>query len=107
MSPHSSPPLESGSTDFTSNFHVNQVLDDLDHVLRMQCLRFLCKICGDQALLPKPLDIVVSYDRAELPLGHGGFSDVWKGTSLDREVAIKVLKVYRSSDPEQLRRVSF
>jgi hypothetical protein len=109
MPPHSSPPLKnrSTSTDPGSNFHINQALDDLDHVPRMECLRFLCKICAHQALLPKPLDIAVSYVRTEIPPRSGGFSDVWKGTSLDREVAIKVLKVYRSSDHEQIRRVSF
>ena len=36
---------------------------------------------------------------------HGGFADVWKGRYHGREVAVKVLKVYKMSDLEQIRRV--
>ena len=73
----------------------------------MRCLRLLCKICGRQALIPGPLEVVAYYDPAGVPLGHGGFADVWKGGSQGRDVAIKVLKMYQCSDREQIRRVSF
>ena len=50
---------------------------------------------------------MASYDRMGVPLGHGGFADVWKGRSNDHDVAIKVLKMYECSDHEKIRRVSF
>jgi len=50
---------------------------------------------------------MASYDRTGVPLGYGGFADVWKGGLHDRDVAIKVLKMYQCSDREQIRRVSF
>jgi len=71
----------------------------------MKCLRFLCKVCGRHALLPKPLAIPVSYDKTEIPLYHGGFADVWKGTYRGLEVAVKVLKLYECNDQEEIRRV--
>ena len=89
----------------TSMSSTDQTLDDLDHALRMRCLRFLCKICGRHALLPKSLDIPVSFDRMKVPLYRGGFADVWKGTSRDQEVAAKVTGIYQCSDQQKIRRV--
>ena len=83
----------------------NQVLGDLDRALRMRCLHFLCKICSHHVLLPNSLTIPVAYDRTEDPLYYGGFADVWKGTSHDREVAVKVLRLYQCGDREQMKRV--
>ena len=71
----------------------------------MRCLRFLCKICGRDALLPKSLTIPLSCDRSKDPLCHGGFADVWKGVSRDLEVAVKVLKSYQCNQ-EQIRKAS-
>lgn len=85
---------------------IDQTLDDLDHTLRMVCLRFLCKTCSHHALLPKSLEIQFSYDRTKLPLYNGGFADVWRGTSHDQEVAVKLLKVYQCNDQEKVRKVS-
>ena len=36
---------------------------------------------------------------------HGGFAEVWKGQHQGREVAVKVLKVYKTSNSEMIRRV--
>ena len=72
----------------------------------MSCLRLLCKICGQNALLPKSLDISVSYDRTGIPPYRGSFADVWKGVSQGQEVAVKELKLYQSSDQEKIRKVS-
>ena len=82
----------------------DQTLDDLDHALRMRCLRLVCKICDDHALLPESMAIPLSCDRAKDPLYYGGFADVWKGTSRGLEVAVKVLKSYQCNR-EQTRRV--
>ena len=80
------------------------MLDDLDHALRMECLRFLCKICGFHALLPKSLAIPASYDQTKPPLYYGGYAEVWKGISHGRETAVKVLKLNQSNQ-EQMRKV--
>ena len=82
----------------------DQTLDDLGHALRMRCLRLVCKICGDHALLPESLAIPLSCDRTKDPLYYGGFADIWKGTSRGLEVAVKVLKSYQCNR-EQTRRV--
>ena len=64
------------------------------------------RLCGSNALLPESLKISpASYDPIDTPLGHGGFADVWKGWCRGQEVAAKVLKVYETSDFEQIRKV--
>ena len=47
----------------------------------------------------------MQYDQKEYPLCNGGFADVWKGQRNGREVAVKVLRVYSTSDFEQIRKV--
>jgi hypothetical protein len=56
-------------------------------------------------MIPRSLEIEVHCNQNELPL-RGGFADVWKGQHDGREVAVKVLRVYFTSDFEQIRRVS-
>jgi len=50
--------------------------------------------------------IPLCYDPMAIPQCHGGFADVWKGRYRDREVAAKALRVYETSDFEQIRKVS-
>ena len=64
----------------------------------MACLSVLCRICGRWALLPRSLRIPICYNRFETPLYRGGFADVWKGEYRGRHVAVKVLRVYSTSD---------
>ena len=71
----------------------------------MRCLHTVHSICGRQALLPRSLAIVPHYNPAEDPMCHGGFGDVWKGRHQGLEVAVKVLKVYKTGNVEQTRRV--
>jgi len=73
-------------------------LPNLQPRLRKKCLSALCKICGRQALLPRSLRIPLCYDRSDTPLYRGGFADVWKGEHQGRQVAVKVLRVYSTSD---------
>ena len=58
----------------------------------------LCWVCGRHALLPESLRIPLCYDRSDTPLYCGGFGDVWKGKHEGRHVAVKVLRVYSTSD---------
>ena len=78
----------------------DQALDlpDLPLRLRKKCLSALCKICGRQALLPRSLQIQLCYDRSDTPQYRGGYADVWKGKHRGHHVAVKVLRIYSTSD---------
>ena len=80
-------------------------LPDLAPWLRRKCLRILCKICGRQALLPRSLQIPLCYDRSDVPRYRGGYADVWIGDYQGRQVAAKVLRVYSTSDFDEITRV--
>lgn len=73
-------------------------LPDLPPRLRAKCLSALCRICGRQVLLPRSVHIPLCYNRSDTPLYHGGFADVWKGEHHGLHVAVKVLRVYTTSD---------
>ena len=85
----------------------DQALDlpDLQPQLRRICLSVLCRICGFQALLPRSLQIPFCYNRLDTPLYRGGFADVWKGEYQGRHVAVKVLRVYSTSEFVKITRV--
>jgi len=84
-----------------------QALDlrDLPLRLRRKCLSTLCKICGRRGLLPRSLQIPLCYDRSDTPLYRGGYADVWKGEYQGRHVAVKVLRVYSTSDFDKITNV--
>ena len=82
-------------------------LPDLPPWLRKKCLSALCKICGRRALLPRSLQISLCYDRLDNPLYRGGYADVWKGEHQGRHVAVKVLRVYSTSDFDKIMNVGF
>ena len=74
--------------------------------LRGKCLSALCRICGRHGLLPRSLQIPICYNRSDTPLYHGGFADIWKGEHGGRHVAVKVLRVYSTSDIRKITNVS-
>ena len=84
---------------------IGQALDLVTPQIRSKSLRTLYSICGHQALLPRSLEITPRYNATEGAMCHGGFGDTWKGRYQGQEVAIKVLKVYRTSDLGQIRKV--
>ena len=75
--------------------------------MKKKCLNTLCKICGRHALLPSPFQIPLCFDRSN---GHalysGGYADVWMGEHQGHKVAVKVLKVYSTSDFNKITSVS-
>ena len=48
------------------------------------------------------MNIPVWYDRMGRALYRGGFADVWKGKYRDRDVAMKVLRTYSTSDLQKI-----
>ena len=93
---------------FKLSHSVGQALDfpGLQPLLRGGCLRALYQICGRHALLPRSLQIPPCHNRSDTPLYRGGFADVWKGEHKGRNVAIKVLRIYSTSDVDKIRFVS-
>ena len=98
-----------GTLPFYLLLSTDQALDlpDLLPWLRKKCLSVLCKICGRQALLPKSLRVSLCYNRSDNPLYRGGYADVWKGEHQGRHVAVKVLRVYSTSDFDKITSVRF
>lgn len=66
----------------------------------------LRKICGRHALLPRSMQIPLSYDRSDTPPYKGGYAEVWKGIYNGCQVAVRVPKVYQKDDRMKIRRVS-
>ena len=80
-------------------------LDELPPRTRKVCLRSLYETCGREALLPKSLQIPLCYKPEENPDYKGGLADVWKDQNAGRHVAAKALRVSKSSNLEQIRKV--
>jgi len=70
----------------------------------MKCLHCLFKICGRQALVPRSLVIPLHYNPRGYPLYQSASADVWRDKHEDREVAVKALRVYASSDLERMKK---
>ncbi|KAF9642010.1 kinase-like protein [Thelephora ganbajun] len=83
---------------------IDEALGTLVPWLRRKCLTALCKICGREALLPRSVQIPLCYNRMDTPLYRGGYADVWKGEHQGREVAVKVLVAYRTSNLDKITR---
>ena len=81
------------------------MLDGVAPWLRRKCLSTLCRVCGHYALLPRSVQISLRYNRTDAPRYHGGFAEVWKAEHEGRDVAVKVLKVYVTSDLVKVTRV--
>ena len=47
----------------------------------------------------------IFYDRIGDPLFRGGHADVWKGECCGRDVAVKVIRTYSTSDLQKIIRV--
>ena len=84
-----------------------QALDSLTPQTRRRCLCILPKICGNRALLPKSLSLSYSNALIGEPWSSGGSADVWKGRYHDRDVALKVMRVFQSVEVVSIRRVSY
>ena len=71
----------------------------------LKLLNKLCKTCSRHHVIPKSMHIPdCSKDSVEVE--SGGFADVSQGTYEGRQVAIKVVRVYATSDLDVIRSVS-
>ena len=75
--------------------------------VRRKCLAILCKVCSHYGLIPRSIQIPLCHDRTEAPRYEGGFAKVWKGEHEGIAVAVKVLKVFTTSDLVKIKRVGF
>ena len=73
--------------------------------LQSKCLDTLRKICGHQGLLPRSVQIPLCFNQLGAPLYRGGYADVWKSQYDGRDVAVKVLRIYSTSDYEKMASV--
>jgi len=94
-----------GSFAFKTSADQTFDLPDFPPWLRRKCLISLRRLCARNALLPRSLQIPLFYDRLDTPLYSGGYADVWKGEHQGRHVAVKVLRVYSTSDFHRLTSV--
>jgi hypothetical protein len=70
---------------------------------RPRTLNRLCKKCETERDLPGSMVVTFSSlktDRTKLPEDGGGFADVYRGKYKGREAAVKLMRVYTSSNRE-------
>jgi len=63
-------------------------------------------MCARNSLVPGSLRIGLCADLMGLPQCGGGFGDVYKHKYQGREVAVKILRIYATTDLRKLTRVS-
>jgi len=68
-------------------------------------MKTLRKMCVRHSLVPKSLKIELGDDPPGVLMYGGGFGDVWNHEFQGREVAVKVLRTYLTSDLGKIIRV--
>ena len=84
-----------------------QALNELNLAsrVRKKCLKLLYNTCARRALFPRSLRIELCDNPDGVVMYRGGFGDVSKREYHGREVAVKMLRKYTSSDPQKIIRV--
>ena len=72
---------------------------------RLKLLNKLCKTCSRHHVIPSSMHIP-DCSEGSVEVESGGFADVSQGTYEGRRVAIKVVRVYITSDLDAIRSVS-
>ena len=62
-------------------------------------------MCASNTLLPRSLRIELCDDPTSVALFRGGFGDVYRRRYQGRDVAVKVLRIYRDTDIPKFTRV--
>jgi len=94
---------------FEPQHYVDQASDSFSPFpqVRKACLKPLYRICGLHNLPPRAMQIELLNDPAGIAFYRGGFADVFKCMGQSMEVAVKVLRTYRTSDLQKITRVSY
>ena len=66
----------------------------------------LYEMCARHSLIPRSLGIELPHNPTDAPAAFGGLGDVWKSEYCGREVAVKVMRMYRRENLESNTRVS-
>jgi hypothetical protein len=72
---------------------------------RLKLLNKLCKMCSQHRVIPKSMHIP-DCSKGSVEVERGGFADVSQGRYQGRQVAIKVVRVYITSDLDAILSVS-
>jgi hypothetical protein len=72
---------------------------------RLKLLNKLCKMCSQHRVIPKSMHIP-DCSKGSVEVERGGFADVSQGIYQGRQVAIKVVRVYITSDLDAILSVS-
>jgi len=82
-------------------------MPSLDSIYKSPFLNAMLRLSSKSGIYPKILvQDSVSIEGSD-PLTAGQFGDVWQGTFQDQQVAIKILKLYVTSDVSQHIKVGF
>jgi len=73
--------------------------------VRKKCVKMLYRTCALHTLFPRSLRIELCDDPTSRILYRGGFGDVSKCEYQGREVAVKRLRIYATSDLQKIIRV--
>jgi hypothetical protein len=85
--------------------YIHQRLDFYtDPALKLCIVHLLIKLSKASGLYPRSL-VLEGVTRDDYPIARGGFGDVHRGEFQGREVAVKVLKIYKNSDMGALLKV--
>jgi len=77
-------------------------MSDLD---QLKLFNKLCKTCGRHGVIPKSMQIP-DCSNGSVEVECGGFANISRGMYEGRQVAIKVVRVYVTSDLDVIRSVS-
>ena len=72
---------------------------------RLKLLNGLCKICSQHRVIPTSMHVPDCSENS-VQVESGGFADVSQGMYEGRQVAIKVVRAYITSDLDLIRSVS-
>jgi len=72
---------------------------------RLKLFNQLCKACSRHRIIPTSMHIP-DCSEGSVEVESGGFADVSRGTYDGRQVAIKVVRMYLSSELDVIRSVS-
>jgi len=82
-------------------------MPSLDPIYKRAFLNAMLRLSSISGIYPKIFVQNSVTIQSSNPLTAGQFGDVWKGTFQDKQVAIKILRLYLTSDVSQHIKVGF